>query len=310
MGQPLEWGRRYLMVRPDHFRIDYVINPYMSTQDQPDPALALKQWDSLRQAIVDAGGAVEVLAQRADSPDMVYAMNLGLATADGRAMLSHMRFEPRRKESLTAAEWFTGHGFALGRTGIDGVGPHFESGDAFVFGDSLVVGYGPRTEADALKHFATEWNIRVRGLRIAHEGMYHLDLPFCPVDSTHALVYPPAFDAAGHAELFGIVPDPIVLTDEEAFAFSANSIVVNETIIMPACSPRLRDILTTLGLRVVVLDLSEFHKGGGSIRCLTNPLDFPLHPITTPGGDLILPARAGGHQLAPTSGAATGDKVF
>ena len=290
MGQPLEWGRRYLMVRPDHFRIDYVINPYMSTQDQPDPALALKQWDSLRQAIVDAGGAVEVLAQRADSPDMVYAMNLGLATADGRAMLSHMRFEPRRKESLTAAEWFTGHGFALGRTGSDGVGPHFESGDAFVFGDSLVVGHGPRTEADALKHFATEWNIRVRGLRIAHEGMYHLDLPFCPVDSTHAMVYPPAFDAAGQAELFGIVPDPIVLTDDEAFAFSANSIVVNETIIMPACSPRLRDILTTLGLRVVVLDLSEFHKGGGSIRCLTNPLDFPLHPITTPGGDLILPA--------------------
>ena len=157
---------------------------------------------------------------------MVYAMNLGLATADGRAMLSHMRFEPRRKESLTAAEWFTGHGFALGRPGSDGVGPHFESGDAFVFGDSLVVGYGPRTEAEALKHLATEWNIRVRGLRIAHEGMYHLDLPFCPVDSTHAMVYPPAFDAASQAELFGIVPDPIVLTDDEAFAFSANSIVV------------------------------------------------------------------------------------
>lgn len=54
MGQPLGWGRRYLMVRPDHYRIDYVINPYMSTQDQPDPELALKQWDSLRQAIVDA----------------------------------------------------------------------------------------------------------------------------------------------------------------------------------------------------------------------------------------------------------------
>ena len=171
MGQPLEWGRRYLMVRPDHFRIDYVINPYMSPQEQPDPALALKQWDSLRQAIVDAGGEVEVLAQRADSPDMVYAMNLGLATADGRAMLSHMRFEPRRKESLTAAEWFTGHAFTLSRTGSDGIGPHFESGDAFVFGDSLVVGYGPRTEAEALKHVATEWNVRVRGLRIAHEAV-------------------------------------------------------------------------------------------------------------------------------------------
>jgi arginine dihydrolase len=289
MGQSLGWGRRYLMVRPDHFRIDYVINPYMSTQDQPDPELARRQWETLRQAILDAGGEVEVLDQRPDSPDMVYAMNLGLATSDGRVMLSHMRFEPRRRESLTSAEWFTGHGFEVSRTGGEGIGPHFESGDAFVFGDSLVVGYGPRTEADALKHLATEWDIRVRGLRIAHEGMYHLDLPFCPIDSTHALVYPAAFDAASQAELFGIVPEPIVLTDEEAFAFSANSLVVNDTVIMPACSPRLRDILTGLGLQVVVLDLAEFHKAGGSARCLTNPLDFDLTPATLLGGEVVLP---------------------
>jgi N-dimethylarginine dimethylaminohydrolase len=290
MGKPLGWGRRYLMVRPDHFRIDYVINPYMSTQDQPDPELTLRQWESLRQAIVDAGGEVQVLAQRPDSPDMVYAMNLGLAALPNRVALSHMRFEPRRKESLTAAEWFTSHGFELSRTGGGGVGPHFESGDAFPFGDSLVVGYGPRTEPDALKHLATEWDVRVRGLRIVHEGMYHLDLPFCPIDSAHALVYPPAFDAASQAELEGIVPEPIVLTDEEAFALSGNSLVVNDTVIMPACSPRLRQILTGLGLRIVVVDLSEFHKGGGSARCLTNPLDFDLTSASLPGGEVILPS--------------------
>jgi N-dimethylarginine dimethylaminohydrolase len=289
MGQPLGWGRRYLMVRPDHFRIDYVINPYMSTQDQPDPELTLRQWESLRQAIVGAGGEVEVLAQRPDSPDMVYAMNLGLAAQPHRVALSHMRFEPRRKESVTAAEWFAGQGFDVSRVGSDGVGPHFESGDAFAFGDSLVVGYGPRTELDALKHLATEWNVRVRGLRIVHEGMYHLDLPFCPIDSTHALVYPAAFDAASQAELERIVAEPIVLTDEEAFDFSGNSIVVNDTVIMPACSPRLRRILTGLGLRIVVLNLSEFHKAGGSARCLTNPLDFDLTPAAFPGGEVLLP---------------------
>jgi N-dimethylarginine dimethylaminohydrolase len=278
------------MVRPDHFRIDYVINPYMSTDDQPDPEPTLRQWESLRQAIIDAGGEVQVLAQRPDSPDMVYAMNLGLVALPHRVALSHLRFEPRRKESLTAAEWFIGHGFDLSRTGGDGIGPHFESGDAFPFGDSLVVGYGPRTEADALKHLATQWDVRVRGLRIVHEGMYHLDLPFCPIDSTHALVYPPAFDAASQAELMGIVPEPIVLTDEEAFAFSGNSLVVGDTVIMPACSPRLRQLLTGLGLRIVVLDLSEFHKGGGSARCLTNPLDFDLAAASLPGGEVILPS--------------------
>ena len=289
MGEPLGWGRRYLMVRPAHFRIDYVINPYMSTGDQPDPVLAVRQWESLRQAIVAAGGQVEVLEQRPDSPDMVYAMNLALAAGPHRAVLSHMRFALRRKESVTAARWLRTHGFDLTRTGRDGVGPHFESGDAFGFGDALVVGYGPRTEADALKYIATEWGIRVRGLRIVDQGMYHLDLAFCPIDSDHALVYPPAFDQAGQAALATIVPEPIVLTDDEAFAFSANSIVVNQTVIMPACSDRLRHLLTGLGLRVVVLDLSEFHKGGGSIRCLTNPLDFDLSAAVLPGGEVVLP---------------------
>jgi len=289
MGQSLGWGRRYLMVRPDHFRVDYVINPYMSTQDQPDPVRTLAQWESLRQAIVAAGGEVEVLEQRADAPDMVYAMNLGLAARPDRVMLSHMRFEPRRTESLTAVEWFRSHGFAVSRTGAEGVGPYFESGDAFAFGDSLMVGYGPRTDAEALKHLATEWGVRVRGLRLVSEEMYHLDLPFCPIDRTHALVYPAAFDAASQAALAEIVAEPIVLTDEEAFAFSGNSIVVNQTVIMPACSPRLREIMTGLGLKTVVLDLSEFHKGGGSIRCLTNPLDFDLGAAAVPGGEVILP---------------------
>jgi len=290
VGQSLRWGHTYLMVRPEHFRVEYVINPYMSVTDQPDPDRTMRQWEALRDAIIAAGGAVEVVDQRPDSPDMVYAMNLGLADRRGRVMLSHMRFAPRRREALSSAPWFSGHGFEIARTGSDGIGPHFESGDAFVFGDSLVVGYGPRTDADALKHIATEWDVRVRGLRIVHEGMYHLDLPFCPVDASHAMVYPAAFDAASRVELERIVPEPIVLTDEEAFSFSANSIVVGSTIIMPSCSLRLQRILTTLGLHVVVLDLSEFHKAGGSVRCLTNPLDFDLSAAYAPGGEVQLPA--------------------
>ena len=77
-GLPLRWGRRYVMVRPDHFRIDYAINPYMDTSDQPDPHRALAQWVDLVTTIERVGGTVEVVPQRPDAPDMVYAMNLGL----------------------------------------------------------------------------------------------------------------------------------------------------------------------------------------------------------------------------------------
>ena len=37
----LSWGRHYVMVEPEHFRVDYAINPFMDLADQPDPALAL-----------------------------------------------------------------------------------------------------------------------------------------------------------------------------------------------------------------------------------------------------------------------------
>ena len=272
MGRPLTWGRRYLMVRPSHFRIDYAINPYMDVHAQPDPVRAREQWLGLVQALRDAGADVDVLEQREDSPDMVYAMNLGLVL-DDRVVMSHMRYAERRLESLTAEPWFAGHGFRPTTVGRDGVGAHLEAGDAFAFGDALVVGYGPRTEELALKHLATELDVRVRGLRITHPGMYHLDLAFCPLDGTRAMVCPDAFDDASAAAVLALVPDPLVLTEAEALTFCANSVVVGSTVLMPACPARVRAGLEAWGFEVVVLEMGELHKGGGSVRCLTNPLD-------------------------------------
>ena len=115
--------------------------------------------------------------------------------------MSHMRYPQRRMETDSAQPWFAEHGFTTSYVGRDGVGAHLEAGDAFAFGDALVVGYGPRTEELALKHLATDLGIRVRGLRITHPGMYHLDLAFCPLDERRALVCPAALDEASAAAL-------------------------------------------------------------------------------------------------------------
>jgi N-dimethylarginine dimethylaminohydrolase len=287
----LAWGRRYLMVAPDRFRVEYAINPFMDLGDQPDPARARAQWDGLVSAIRAAGAEVEVLAQRPDAPDMVYAMNLGLVV-DERAVLSHMRHPQRRRETATAQPWFASRGFATSYVGRDGVGAHLEAGDAFAFGDALVVGYGPRTEELALKHLATELDVRVRGLRITHPGMYHLDLAFCPLDERRALVCPAAFDDASARAVLDLVPDPVVLTEEEALTtFAANSVVVGRTVLMPAVPDRVRARLEDAGFEVRIVDVDEFHKGGGSIRCLSNPLDVKRGrdlPVV-PGGEVVLP---------------------
>ena len=296
MGEQLAWGATYVAVRPDHFRVDYAINPFMDPTVQPDAALARAQWDTLVATIEELGGTVHVLDQRPDAPDMVYAMNLGLGVErpDGsrHVVMSHMRYAERRMETLTAQPWFEATGATTSHVGRDGIGAHFETGDAFAFGDALVVGYGPRTEELGLKHLATDLGTRVRGLRITHPGMYHLDLAFCPLDSTRAIVCPDAFDDASAAALMAMVPEPLVLTEAEALStFAANSIVVGRTVVMPACPTRVRAQLEEWGFEVVVLDLSEFHKGGGSIRCLTNPVDVRLGRDLPqlPGGEVVIP---------------------
>jgi N-dimethylarginine dimethylaminohydrolase len=161
-------------------------------------------------------------------------------------------------------------------TGQEGVGAHFESGDAFPFGDGLVVGFGPRTDELALKHLAVAFDVTVRGLRLTHRGMYHLDLAFCPLDQDRAMVCLSAFDDDSARAVLELVPEPLVLTECEALTFAANSVVVGRRVVMPACPPRVRRVLDSWGFEVVLVDVSEFHKGGGSIRCLTNPLDIEI----------------------------------
>ncbi|HEV7876048.1 MAG TPA: arginine deiminase family protein [Nocardioides sp.] len=297
MGEQLAWGRRYVMVEPTHFRVEYTINPFMDVADQPDAALAMTQWRELVAVIERLGGTVQALPQRPDAPDMVYAMNLGLGVVrpDGgdHVVMSHMRYPQRRMESSSAQPWFAEAGFTTSYVGRDGVGAHLEAGDAFAFGGALVVGYGPRTEELALKHLALELGLRVRGFRITHPGMYHLDLAFCPLDEGRAMVCPAAFDDASAAALLELVPEALVLTEEEALTtFCANSIVIGKTIVMPACPDRVRAQLEEWGFEIVLVEVSEFHKGGGSIRCLTNPVDVVIGRdlASLPVGEVVLPA--------------------
>ena len=187
----LSWGRHYVMVEPEHFRVDYAINPFMDLAEQPDPALARHEWATLRSTLERHGARVDVVEQRPDSPDMVYAMNLGLGIvrpAGPHVVMSHMRFGQRRMESASAQPWFAEHGFTTSYVGRDGVGAHFEAGDAFPWGGELLVGYGPRTEELALKHLATDLGVAVRGFRLVHPAMYHFDLAFCPLDERRAIV--------------------------------------------------------------------------------------------------------------------------
>jgi N-dimethylarginine dimethylaminohydrolase len=263
------------MCRPEHFRVDYAINPWMDVDSPVDTDRALAQWDHLAATIERAGASVERITPLPDAPDMVYAMNYGLVDGDHVAVTS-FRHDQRRSEAVAAEWWFGEAGLRTTRLADFRAGS-FEAGDAFLYGDSLVVAAGPRTDRATHAVLSHELGVRVASVGVVHPALYHLDLSFCPLDETRAIVAPSAWDAAGRATVAALVPQPLVIDEQEAFTFCANSVVVDDVVVMPQGSPpRVARQLEAWGFHVEMVDVSELHKGGGSIRCMTLPLDTVL----------------------------------
>jgi ornithine--oxo-acid transaminase len=270
MSTQLPWGRRYLMCPPAHFDVAYAINPWMDLAVGVDRERAQRQWDALAATLREAGAEVEVLEPLPGLPDLVFTANLGLV--DGETFVpARMRHPERRPEPAHAEAWFRARGVQIRRLSEN----VFQegAGDALPFGATLVAGHRSRSSASAYAELARLVEGRILPLELVDERLYHVDIAFCPLDSSSALIAPGAFDADGRRLLAELVPDPIMLTDEEAFAFCANAVVVGRTIVMPACTPRLELELRERGFEPVVVDVSEFLKAGGGPRCLTLSLD-------------------------------------
>jgi ornithine--oxo-acid transaminase len=273
MTQDLAWGRRYLMCPPTHFDVSYAINPWMDVAVKVDRARAQRQWDALVATLRDAGAEVQTLAPHPSLPDLVFTANLGLVDGD-TFIAARMRHPERRDEPAHAEPWFRAHGYTVRHLSEDVV--QEGAGDGLPFEGTLVGGYRTRSSASSYVDIARLTDAPILPVELVDERFYHVDIVFCPLDARSALLAPTKVDAESARLIAELVPDPILLTDEEAEQFSANTVVVGRTVVMPACSPRLDAELCARGFTPVVVDVSEFLKAGGGPRCLTLALDVSL----------------------------------
>ena len=201
---------------------------------------------------------------------------------NGRQFIpARFRHPERQGETPYDVDWFTRHGFSVDYL-PEGVS-HEGAGDALPFGDVLVSGYRFRSDAASHAYLSRLTGAAVRSVELADERLYHLDLTFCPLDRRRAMVAPMGWDAYGRRVIEALVPEALVLEDEEALAFCANSVVVGTTLVMPSCPPRVGRQLEAWGFEVAVAPVPEFLKAGGGCRCLTLALDVTLGPCPPPG---------------------------
>lgn len=260
---------RVLMCAPDHYGVRYEINPWMDLRKAPDLARARRQWSALSAAYQAAGVSVELVTPHPKQPDLVFTANAGLV-AGRRLLLSRFRHKERRGEEPVFEAWASSAGFELV---TPPPGMFFEgAGDALFCGDTLFLGHGWRTEARVAEWLAQELRVPVVPLKLTDPRFYHLDTAFCPIGPGVALAAPVAFDIASWRELEKSVPHLIPVPQAIAVTFACSALVVGERLVGSGPEELMKPLLAPHGLTPQYLDMSEFQKSGGSVRCLTLPL--------------------------------------
>ncbi len=262
------------MCPPTAFSVTYDINPWMTRNVGTQTPDATRQWERLVEVLQCAGDvAIERIEAVENVPDMVFTANAALVSG-GLAIVSSFRHPERRREQNAFRAWLARAGFAttyLQQTFFEG------AGDALFdrVRPLLYAGYGWRSERVAASQISETLGIRTVPLLLVDERFYHLDTCLCPLASGHVMVFMDAFSP--HAQTLlrrAIEPEYLIeVSVNDALAFACNAVEIGDAIVLHEASPALRDRLHAAGYRIFATDLSDFHKAGGSAKCLTLRLD-------------------------------------
>ena len=255
------------MCPPEHYVVEYAINPWMDTNTPVDTELAVKQWDSLRETLVGLGHTVHVLPPRPRLPDMVYAAN-GAFSVDGTVYGARFRYPQRTAEAAAHRGFYESH---AGWRYVAPTQTNEGEGDfAFLpgaWGGMILGGYGFRTEPTAHAEAAEVLGRPVVSLRLVDPRFYHLDTALAALDDTNIVYYPDAFSPSSQQVLRQLFPDAVRATEADALAFGLNLVGDGRNVVLNAEAGRLAGTLRGLGYAVHPIDLSELKKGGGSVKC-------------------------------------------
>jgi N-dimethylarginine dimethylaminohydrolase len=258
-------ARTYLMCPPAYFAVTYAINPWMRPDEPADTELAMRQWERLRQTYLELGHEVRVIDPVPGLPDMVFAAN-GATVVAGVVLGARFRYPERASEAWAYMDWFRANGWPVVHT------PSYYNegeGDILDAGQTLLAGYGFRTDQGAASELAEVFGMPVVSLRLVDPRFYHLDTALCVLDSTTAMYYPAAFDDAGRAALGSLFPELIEAKDEDAEVLGLNAVSDGYHVVLAAQATGLARQLSARGFQPVPLDMSELLKAGGGAKCCT-----------------------------------------
>ncbi len=264
---------RILVCPPDHFRIDYAINPWMSQSSVVDLAEARRQWDGLMELLeIELGVQLERMVPVPGLPDLVFTANAGVVVGD-HAVPSRFRHPERQREEAFFEAWFERNGYEV-RPLEEGL--YFEgAGDVLGVPDLWLGAYRQRSDIRAYTELSALFEREIIPVELVDDRFYHLDTCFCPLSGGEVLYHPAAFDSYALAVITQRLDEHrrLAVPERDAHRFACNAVCVGEHVVLPAGCDETAALLGERGYRPHPVLLDEFLKAGGTAKCLTLALD-------------------------------------
>ena len=259
------------MCPPEHFAVEYAINPWMEPGAPVDVELAVKQWTRLRETLQGLGHTVHVLPAQPALPDMVYAAN-GAFSVEGVVYGARFRYPQRSAEADRHRAFYEAfHDAGGGWRFVAPTAVNEGEGD-FAYlpglhGGLVLAGYGFRTEPGAHLEAQEVLERPVLSLQLVDPRFYHLDVALAALDDRTITYFPDAFAPGSQRILRAVFPDAVIADEADALAFGLNLISDGRHAVLNSEATGLSAKLRSAGYEPVPVELGELKKGGGSVRC-------------------------------------------
>jgi dimethylargininase len=225
---------------------------------RPDYTAVLEQHAAYVTTLQRLGVAVVELDPLPNHPDAHFVEDTAVIVPEV-AVIANMGAPARQGEERAMASVLAAYR-PLAHIALPGT---FDGGDVLVVEKHCMIGLSERTNesgarqlGETLASYGYRWDAIPVGAGLHFKSsVNYVGRNTLLIDQ--AFVDHPAF--AGY--------DKLVIDPDEVYA--ANTLWINEHLLMPAGFPKTKAQLTTLGLPIIELETSELHKMDGGLTCLS-----------------------------------------
>jgi N-dimethylarginine dimethylaminohydrolase len=262
--------KNILLVDPNNFQLETSINPWMNVDVEVDPDKMKEQWINIKDELENLNCNVEVLPSQKNLPDMVFAANAGMVYKEV-SVISSFRDKSRKGEEDHFYNWFKKTFPKVEK--IKGSKNFWEGQACSVIWDTnAIFSISSRANEESAKQLIKIWSLEqydYRLIELIDPFFYHLDVCFCLINDDTAMLCPMAFKQADYEWISSKFSNIINVTYDDALNFSCNACVIENNILLnDNISSDLENKLKQFELNLIKINVSEFIKSGGGVKCL------------------------------------------